>query len=57
MFQIHNHSSGFTSLHEQIPKEVLPTEYGGEAGSIRENWGISDKVLNYMVLDIQNSIL
>jgi hypothetical protein len=28
-----------TSFHEQVPKEILPTELGGEAGSIAENWG------------------
>jgi hypothetical protein len=48
VFQIHNHGSDLTSLHEHVPKEVLPTEYGGEAGSIRENWGMTDKSLNSM---------
>jgi len=28
-----------TSFYEQVPKEVLPTEYGGEGGTIAENWG------------------
>jgi len=37
--RIQVHGSDFTSLHEQVPKEILPTEYGGEAGSIAENWG------------------
>jgi len=32
-----------TSFYEQVPKEVLPTEYGGEAGSVAENWGESSK--------------
>jgi len=30
-----------TSFYEQVPKKVLPTEYGGEGGSVAENWGES----------------
>jgi len=30
-----------TSFYEQVPKEVLPTEYGGKAGSIAEHWGMT----------------
>jgi len=37
--QIQIHGSDWTSLYEQVPKEVLPTEYGGNAGSLGENWG------------------
>jgi hypothetical protein len=29
------------SFYEQVPKEVLPTEYGGTAGSVAEHWGQS----------------
>jgi len=32
-----------TSFYEQVPKKVLPTEYGGEGGSVAENWGESIK--------------
>jgi hypothetical protein len=28
-------------LYEQVPKECLPTEYGGNAGSVAEYWGES----------------
>jgi len=28
-----------SSFYEQVPKEILPTEYGGEAGSVAEHWG------------------
>jgi hypothetical protein len=40
LFQLHVHGSDFTSLYEQVPKEILPTEYGGESGSLQENWGM-----------------
>jgi hypothetical protein len=39
LLQIHVHGSDLTSFHEHVPKEILPIEYGGEAGSIAENWG------------------
>jgi len=32
-----------TTLPKQVPKEVLPTEYGGEGGSVAEHWGESCK--------------
>jgi len=28
-----------TSLYEQVPKDVLPTDYGGKAGSLAEHCG------------------
>jgi hypothetical protein len=39
LLQTHVHGRDLTSFHEHVPKEILPTEYGGEAGSIEENWG------------------
>jgi len=39
MFQIQVHGDDLTSLYEQVPKEVLPIEYGGKAGTLAENWG------------------
>jgi hypothetical protein len=39
LLQIKVHGNGLTSFHEQVPKEILPIEYGGKAGSIAENWG------------------
>jgi len=39
MFQIQVHGDDWTSFYEQVPKEVLPIEYGGEAGSVAEQWG------------------
>jgi hypothetical protein len=57
LFQIQVHGSDLTSLHEQVPKEVLPTEYGGEAGSIQENWGMTDRALISMALIKQNCLL
>jgi len=41
MFQIQVHGDDLTSLYEQVPKEVLPIEYGGKAGTLAENWGES----------------
>jgi hypothetical protein len=37
------HGNDLTSFYKQVPKEVLPTEYGGEAGSVQENLGKSNK--------------
>jgi len=42
--QIQVHGSDWTSLYEQVPKEVLPTEYGGNAGSLGENWGETHQI-------------
>jgi len=37
------HGKDLTSFYKQVPKEVLPTEYGGKAGSVAEHWGESSK--------------
>jgi len=57
LFQIHTHGSNWTSFHEQVPKEVLPTEYGGEAGSIQENWGMNGRTLTSKALNMQETVL
>jgi len=57
LFQIHTHGSDWTSFHEQVPKEVLPTEYGGEAGSIQENWGMNGRTLTSKALNMQETVL
>lgn len=36
--RIHVHSKGFSSLHERVSTEILPTEYGGQSGPIMEHW-------------------
>ena len=43
LFQIQVHGSDWTSFCEQVSKEILPTEYGGEAGSVAEHWGMADR--------------
>ena len=43
LFQIQVHGSDWTSFYEQVPKDILPTEYGGEAGSVAEHWGKTDR--------------
>ena len=42
LFQIQVHGRDWTSFYEQVPKEILPTEYGGEVGSVAEPWGRAD---------------
>ena len=32
-------TKGYESLHAHISPKILPTEYGGEAGSILDMWG------------------
>jgi len=32
-------TKGYDSLHAHISPKILPTEYGGEAGSILDMWG------------------
>jgi hypothetical protein len=39
LLQFQVHGSDLTLFYEQVPKEILPTELGGKAGSIAENWG------------------
>ena len=34
--KFHFHTSGFESLHQHVPPEVLPSDYGGLLGSTRE---------------------
>ena len=41
MFQIQLHGDDWTSFYEQVPKECLPNEYGGGAGTVAEHWGES----------------
>jgi len=41
MFQIQVHGDDWTSFYEQFPKECLPLEYGGKAGTVAEHWGES----------------
>lgn len=52
-FQLYVHGSDFESLYRHIPRRFLPTEYGGEAGSIQSltaHW-------EQKFLDIRPSIL
>ena len=37
--QVHVHGNDLTSLHKLVPKQCLPTEMGGESGTIQENFG------------------
>jgi len=41
MFQIQVHGDDWTSFYEQVPKECLPNEYGGNGGSVEEHWSES----------------
>lgn len=33
---MHFHTAGYESLHEHVPREILPTIYGGEVGDIND---------------------
>ena len=37
--------SELTYFYEQFTKEILPTEYTREAGSIAEHWGMTEMIL------------
>lgn len=39
--RIHVHPDGLESLYKFVPREILPSEYGGDAGSIQEIHGKS----------------
>lgn len=41
--QIHFHTEGIERLYEHVPRDMLPTEYGGKAGSLSE---IKTKIQN-----------
>ncbi|PNF22548.1 hypothetical protein B7P43_G13678 [Cryptotermes secundus] len=46
--RIHVHGSDLTTFLDRVPKESLPKEYGGECGSISDNWdGWAKKLENY----------
>jgi len=36
--QIHIHTKGFGSLHRKISPKILPSEYGGDNGSLIDHW-------------------
>lgn len=42
LFEVmHFHTSGYDSLYEHVPREILPLEYGGKAGAfddLYEDW-------------------
>ena len=36
MFQVFIHGNSYDTIYEHIPKKLLPTEYGGDAGPIQD---------------------
>lgn len=36
--QIHYHGTNLSTLHEFLPKEILPDELGGEHGPYQASW-------------------
>lgn len=49
---MHFHSYGFETLHNHIPKELLPDEYGGSAGKLEELY-----VNTLRLIELQNDYL
>ncbi|KPJ14239.1 Alpha-tocopherol transfer protein-like [Papilio machaon] len=46
--RLYVHNTDFESLYKYLPKEVLPTEYGGNAGTAREfTESTKKKILEY----------
>lgn len=46
--RIHVHTKGFQSLHQKISPKILPSEYGGENGSLMDHWSAwLKKLLSY----------
>ena len=39
LFQVYVYSRTWTSFYEHIPKKILPTEWGGEVGSMAVKCG------------------
>ena len=33
---MHFHTDGLESLYDHVPRDMLPSEYGGKAGSLSE---------------------
>ena len=48
IFNFHVYQGDYSSLWTEVGKEVLPSEYGGEAGPILDMEGISLLTLTYM---------
>jgi len=57
LFQIHVHGNDWTSLYEQVPKECLPTEYGGNAGSVAEHWGESKHHYKIKIVQFYSTLI
>ena len=41
--QLHFHQPGSTTLFDYIPQDILPTEYGGKAGTVADIKGTWEK--------------
>ena len=51
-FNFHVYQGDYGSLWAEVGKEVLPSEYGGEAGPILDMEGISHLTLTYMYVSL-----
>lgn len=49
--QIHVHPVGSDSLYQYVPREILPEEYGGSAGPVKE---IKGDLYTILTATIQN---
>lgn len=53
IFQIHFHTDGLEGLYDQVPRDMLPADYGGKARSLAdittEWWNIVYKKRAYLM--------
>lgn len=46
-FQVHFYDDEFTAVYDEVPQDMLPSEYGGLAGSMQQMNGIPYSVLSF----------
>jgi hypothetical protein len=57
VFQFQVHCRDWTSFYEQVPKEILPTDYGVEPGSVAEHWGMTDHDFSFKIKKLETIML
>lgn len=49
MLQLYVHNKNYEAMYKYIPKDVLPTEYGGNGGSVKDNIGRYYKIIVHTI--------